>query len=65
MTVKNAALLALVGTGLLLLVLLATLLRDTTGVMNGTVPAIALLTSLIRTFAAVTVFVFFWVFHKS
>jgi hypothetical protein len=65
MTVKNAALLALVGTGLLLLVLLATLVRDTTGVMNGTVPAITLLTSLIRTFAGATVFVFFWVFHKS
>jgi hypothetical protein len=65
MTVKNAALLALVGTGLLMLVLLATLVRDTTGVMNGTVPAIRLLTSLIRTFAAITVFVFFWVFRKS
>ena len=65
MTVKNAALLALVGTGLLMLVLLTTLVRDTTGVMNGTVPAIRLLTSLIRTFAAITVFVFFWVFRKS
>jgi len=65
MTVKNAALLALVGTGLLLLVLLATFVRDTMGVINGTVPAIRLVTSLIRTFAAVTVFVFFWVFHKS
>jgi hypothetical protein len=65
MTLKNAALLALAGTGLLLLVLLVTLVRDITGVMNGTVPAIALLTSLIRTFAGVTVFVFFWVFRKS
>ena len=65
MTVKNAALLALVGTGLLLLVLLATFVRDTMGVMNGTVPAIRLLTSLIRTFAAITLCVFFWVFRKS
>ena len=65
MTVKNAALLALVGTGLLLLVLLATLVRDTMGVMNGAVPAIRLAVSLIRAFAGLTVFVFLWVFHKS
>ena len=65
MSLKNAALLALVGTGLLLLVLLATLVRDTTGVIQGTVPAIRLVTSLIRTFAAFTACVFFWVFQKS
>lgn len=65
MSLKNAALLALVGTGLLLLVLLAALVRDTTGVMNGTVPAIRLVTSLIRTFAGASVVVFFWVFQKS
>ena len=64
MSLKNAALLALVGTGLLL-VLLATLVRDTTGVIQGTVPAIRLVTSLIRTFAAFTACVFFWVFQKS
>jgi len=65
MTVKNAALLALVGTGLLLLVLLAALIRDISGVVNGTVPAISLVVSLIRAFAGVTVFVFFWVFRRS
>ncbi len=65
MTTKNAALLALVGTGLLLLVLVAALLRDITGVANGTVPAVTLLVSLVRTFACLTVFVFFWAFRRS
>ena len=65
MNVKNAALLALVGTGLLTLVLIATSIRDTAGVMNGAVPAIRLATSLIRTFAGLTVVVFLWAFYKS
>jgi len=65
MTTKNAALLALVGTGLLLLVLVAALLPDITGVANGTVPAVTLLVSLVRTFACLTVFVFFWAFRRS
>jgi len=65
MSLKNAALLALVGTGLLVLVFVAALIRDTAGVMNGTVPAIRLVTSLIRTFAAFSVCVFFWIFQRS
>jgi hypothetical protein len=65
MSLKSAALLALVGTGLLTLMLLAGLARDVWGVVNGVVPAIRLLTSLIHALAGVSLAVFFYVFHKA
>jgi hypothetical protein len=65
MSLKDAALFALVGTDLLTLVLLAGLARDVWGVVNGVVPAIRLLTSLIHALAGVSLAVFFYVFHKA
>ena len=65
MSLKSAALLALIGTSLLAFVLLLGLVRDVWGVVNGVVPAITLLTSLIHALAGVTVAVFFYVFHKE
>ena len=65
MTLKSAALLALVGTGLLALVLLVGLVIDVWGVLNGIVPAISLLTSTIHGPASVSLAVFFWVFQKG
>jgi hypothetical protein len=65
MSLKSAALLALVGTGLLTLVLLGGLARDGWGVLHGVVPAVRLLTSLIRALAGITVVVFLYVFQKA
>jgi hypothetical protein len=49
MSLKSAALLALIGTSLLAFVLLLGLVRGVWGVVDGVVPAITLLTSLIHT----------------
>jgi hypothetical protein len=65
MSLKSAALFALVGTGLLTLVLLVSLVRDCLGLLNGAVPAVSFLASLIRALAGVSVLVFFYVFHKA
>jgi hypothetical protein len=65
MSLKTAALFALVGTGLLTLVLLVGLARDVLGVVNGVVPAIRLLASLVDVLAGVSVVVFVYVFHKA
>jgi hypothetical protein len=65
MSLKSAALFALVGTGLLTLVLLLSLFRDGWGLLNGVVPAISFLVSLIHTLAGVSLVVFFYVFHKA
>jgi hypothetical protein len=65
MALKNAALLALVGTGLLTVLLVAHLIIDIWGVLNGVVPAIRVLTSLIHVLASLSVAVFFYVFQKE
>jgi len=65
MTLKNAALLALIGMVLVTLVLAVHLVIDIGGVLNGVVPAIRLLTSLIHVFASLSVTLFFYVFHRG
>ena len=65
MTLKNAAFLALIGTILLAILLILSFMRDVSGVAQGVIPAMRLLTSLIYAFAGVTVAVFFYVFHKA
>ena len=65
MTLKNAALFALIGMVLLTLLLVAHLVVNIWGVLNGVVPAIRLLTSLVYVLASVGVTVFFYVFNKA
>jgi hypothetical protein len=65
MTLKNAALLALVGMILLTIEMVVHLIIDVWGVLNGVVSAVRLLASLIYALASVGVTVFFWVFHKG
>ena len=65
MTLKNAALLALVGMVVLSVLLLAGFIRDISSVANGLIPAISVLKSLVYLFTSVAVTVFFWVFHRS
>jgi len=69
MTLKNAALFALIGMTLLA-VLLAVLLaagfiRDLLSFVRGAVAAIALLVSGIHVLASLSVAVFLYVFHKA
>ncbi len=65
MTLKNAALLALVGMILLTIVLAVGFIISLTGFLSGVVPAVSLFASLIRLFGALSLAVFFWVFHKG
>jgi hypothetical protein len=64
MTLKSAAFLALIGTFLLAVLLAIDLIYDILGVAQGLIPPVKLVSSLIETFAAVTVVVFFYVFHR-
>ena len=65
MNLKNAACLALAGTSLLTLLLLVRLVMDGWGLLNGVVPVVRLLASLVRAFAGLSAAVFLYVFYKT
>jgi hypothetical protein len=65
MSLKNAALLALIGTSLLMLLVLVHFISTVLAIMHGLVPVMALLASMIRLFACFTVWVFFLVFYQK
>jgi hypothetical protein len=65
MTLKNASLLALVGTALVSLLMLWNLISNVLNVARGLIPVDTLLSSLIHTFGYLTIVVFFYVFYKE
>ena len=65
MTLKQASLLAFVGTLLLSILLVVDVVLDVLSLARGLIAAVTLLTSLIHAFAAVSVAVFFYVFHRA
>lgn len=65
MSLKNAALLALIGMILLTILLAADFFNAVLGVMRDVVPAIALLRSLIYLLVSMSVTVFLYFFHKT
>ena len=65
MSLKNAALLALIGIILLTVLLVANFISTMLGVMRDAIPALALLTSIIHVFTSLCVLVFFYVFHRA
>ena len=65
MTLKNAALLALIGTILVTVLLAWDLIVNVLNVGRGLFPAVILLSSLIYTFVSLSVAVFFFVFHRA
>jgi hypothetical protein len=65
MTVKNAALLALIGTILMTALLVWTFVFTFLNVMRGLVPAVTLFQSFIYAFGCFSVAVFFYVFHRA
>jgi hypothetical protein len=65
MSLKNAALLALIGMTLLTILLVASFISTTLAVIRDLIPAVALLTSLAHVFTSLTVLVFFYVFHRA
>jgi hypothetical protein len=65
MTLKNAALLAWLGTTLATVLLIWDLISSVLNVVRGLTAPVMLLSLLIYTFAAFSVAVFFFVFHKA
>ena len=65
MTLRNAALFALIGMILLTVLLTAGFIRDVLGFVRGAVAAIALFTSGIHLLASLSVTVFLYVFHDA
>jgi len=65
MTLKNAALLALIGTILMTALLVWTFVFNVLNAVRGLVPAVTLLSSFIYSFGCFSVAVFFYVFHRA
>src|ERR1700756_4932119 len=65
MTLKNAALLALIGTILMTALLVWTFVLTFLNVLRDLVPAVTLFQSFIYAFGCFTVAVFFYVFHRA
>ena len=65
MSLKNAVLLALIGTVLLTVLVLAHFISTILGVIRDLIPAMALLTPLVHLFASLSVLVFFYVFYRK
>jgi hypothetical protein len=65
MTLKSAALLALIGTILMTALLLWTFVFTFLNVLRDLVPAVALFSSLTYAFGSFSVMVFFYVFHRA
>ncbi len=65
MTLKNAALLALVGTILMTVLLVWNFVFTFLNVLRDLVPAVMLFSSLVYAFGSFSVMVFFFVFHRA
>jgi hypothetical protein len=65
MTLKNAALLALIGTVLMTALLVWNFVFFFLNLLRGLVPAVTLFTSFIYAFGSFSVMVFFFVFHRA
>jgi hypothetical protein len=64
MTVKGASFLALIGMLLLTILMAWSFIRTIMAIVDGLLPAVALVRSLIYLFASLAVTVFFFVFHR-
>ena len=65
MTLKQASLLALIGTLLLSIHMVIDLILNLLSMARGLIAAVTLVTSVIHAFATVSVAVFFYVYHRS
>jgi len=65
MSLKNAALLALVGVAVLTVLLVVNFISTILGVIRDLIPEVALFSSLVRVFASVCVLVFLFVFYRK
>jgi uncharacterized membrane protein YuzA (DUF378 family) len=65
MSLKKSAFLALVGTVMLTVLLIAGFIFDVLNLLRGLIPAARLLTSFIYAFAGLSAVLFLYAFHKA
>ncbi len=65
MTLKTAALLALIGTVLMTVLLVWNFVFNLLNLLRGLIPAVTVFSSLIYAFGCFSVMVFFFVFHRT
>ena len=65
MSLKSAALFALIGMALLTLLLAVTFIRDVVSLLAGAIAALAVLISLVHLLASLSLTVFLYVFYKA
>ncbi len=65
MSLKQASFLAFIGTLLLAMQLVLDLVLDMLSMARGLIAAVTLLTSLLHAFAAVSLAMFFYVYHRA
>ncbi len=65
MTLGNAAFFAIVGTALWTILTAVTLARDISGVADGILPAVSLLSAIIQFLTALSLLLFFIAYHRS
>ena len=65
MTLKNTALLALIGTVLMTALVVWNFVFNLLNLLRGLIPAVAVFSSLIYAFGCFSVMVFFFVFHRT
>ncbi|MGJ5813209.1 hypothetical protein [Paludibaculum fermentans] len=65
MTLKSAAFFALIGMALATLLKVAVFIRDLSGMLGGAVAAVQFVGSGIEALAALSLLVFFFVFHRA
>jgi hypothetical protein len=65
MTLKNAALLALIGTILMTALLMWAFVLNVLNVLRDLVPAVTVFSSFIYAFGCFSVAVFFYIFHRA
>ena len=65
MSLKNAALLALIGMVLLTVLIGVSFVSNLLGFIRDLIPALTVFTSLIQLFTSVTLSLFFYVFHRK
>ena len=65
MTLKNAALLALIGMLVLSILLVVDFIRTVMGVADGLIPAVAIVRTVVYLFAALCATLFLYIFHRA
>jgi hypothetical protein len=65
MTLKSAAVLALIGNALITILLTLVFVNNVYALVKGVIPSLSVLGSFLYLFASITITIFFYVFQKN